>query len=192
MKMIGLAATVSVMGLIVVGLGVAAASTIDSSTMYFRGDFVSDASGGLTGTIPMTAGNYYIPGDPGESIWDQGGSDVYAKEGGSAYHGGTAPSPMSGTLTWHGDGTAAETDMGHNVGTNHGGGVRAQAGDGDWGWGVNVVALEYPGFDVVVVQSGSYDVSMGPHRPEPTTITRLVLGGPGLLICATARRGRRR
>ena len=61
------------------------ANDVASSTMHFYGP-LSDAGGGVyTGTIPMTAGEYYVVGGPGESIWDQGGFDIYAKEGGVAY-----------------------------------------------------------------------------------------------------------
>ncbi len=72
------------------------ANTIESSTMWFHevygGELIATLNGsnvvGWTGTIPMTVGEYYVPGGSGESIWDQGGFDVYAKEGAYAYYTG--------------------------------------------------------------------------------------------------------
>ena len=95
------------------------ANTIASSTMHFEGA-LTDAGGGVyTGTIPMTAGEYYVPGGPGEAISTGGGFDVYAKEGGCAYVQG-----YYGTGEWNCQGidTAA-------VGSNH----DAYPEGGPWG-----------------------------------------------------------
>jgi len=67
------------------------ANTIDSSTMHFEGTLTDNGDGKYTGTIAMTAGEYYVTGGPGESIWDQGGFDVYAQAGGTAYVEGMDP-----------------------------------------------------------------------------------------------------
>jgi len=69
----------------------ASPNSVESSTMHFEGTLTDEGGGVYTGTIPMTAGEYYVPGGPGESIWDQGGFDVYAKEGGTAYVEGMDP-----------------------------------------------------------------------------------------------------
>jgi hypothetical protein len=60
------------------------ANTIASSTMVFEGS-LTEISGVFTGTINMTAGNYYVEGGGGASISTGGGFDIYAKEGGTAY-----------------------------------------------------------------------------------------------------------
>jgi len=216
------------------GLAITAmANSVASSTMHFEGS-LTDAGGGVyTGTIPATAGEYYVPGGPGEAIWNQGGFDVYAKAGACAYvqgfygtgawncagpdtavvpsnhdayaQGGpwgawydpdvadwvyyaleltadhwylrytpTNESPMSGLMTWNGDGTgyAYETDLGTQLGGHggsaaHGGGP--QAWDVDWGWGVEVVPLELPGFGVVVTPlgGGTYKVTLPPASAPP-------------------------
>jgi len=65
--------------------GTAWANDVPSSTMYFHGELTDEGGDVYTGTIGMTAGTYYMPGGPGEGTWDQGGFDVYAKQGGMAY-----------------------------------------------------------------------------------------------------------
>jgi len=77
-------------------------------------------------------------------------------------------------MIWNGDGTgyAAETDLGTQDGSHdgsavHGGG--AQAWDWDCGWGVEVVPLQYLGFQVVVTDSSaSYEVTLTPATYEGT------------------------
>jgi parallel beta-helix repeat protein len=87
--------------------------TVESSTMIFEGD-LTDAGGGVyTGNISMTEGEYYVPGGPGEGIWDEGGFDVYAKEGGCAYSDG-----YYGTGDWNCDGTDTYI-VGYYTGTDH-------------------------------------------------------------------------
>ncbi len=82
-------------------------------------------------------------------------------------------SPMSGSLTWNGDGTgyAKETDLGtqfggHGGSSAHGGGARAW--DADWFWGIEVVPLQYPGFDIQVEDLGgdTYHVTMTPAQED--------------------------
>lgn len=85
----------------------AGANTTTSSTMWFHEDtdypaLTEDFVGGVvvyTGIVNMTAGNYYVPGGQGESIYTGGGFDVYAKEGGEAYVQG-----YYGTGAWNGPG----------------------------------------------------------------------------------------
>ena len=70
----------------------ALANSVASSTMHFHGDLTDQGGGVYTGTMPMTAGSYYNTGGPG-CVGGQtpdggpcnGGFDVYAKEGGTAY-----------------------------------------------------------------------------------------------------------
>jgi hypothetical protein len=79
-----------VAGLVAIA-GTAIANTTASSTMWFHEDtqpldyHFDQGFTTYTGTVPMTAGHYYVPGGPGETIWDQGGFDVYAKKGATAY-----------------------------------------------------------------------------------------------------------
>jgi len=69
----------------------AMANDAPSSTMVFEGDLTDQGGGVYTGTIDMTEGEYYVPGGPGEGIYTDGGFDVYAKEGGTAYVQGMTP-----------------------------------------------------------------------------------------------------
>ena len=93
----------------------------------------------------------------------------------------TWESPMSGTMDW-GTMYATESDLGtqdrpqvrsdgnppsplhggHGGSAAHGGG--AQAWDWDCGWGVEVIPLAFPGFDVAITDlgGGSYTVTMTP------------------------------
>lgn len=89
----------------------------------------------------------------------------------------TSESPMSGNLTWYGGGTAyaAETDLGTQDGS-HGGsaaqGGGAQAWDWDCGWGIEVIPLQYPGFDVTVTGSSpNYQVTLTPAGAGSTALT---------------------
>jgi len=75
---------VVVVGLLAVA-GMSYANTVASSTMYFQGTLTDDGSGGYTGTLPAQPGYYYVSGGPGAGIATNGGFDVYAKEGGTAY-----------------------------------------------------------------------------------------------------------
>ncbi|MCP4550244.1 MAG: hypothetical protein GY835_27600 [bacterium] len=62
------------------------ANTIGSGTMEFEG-ILTDAGGGVfTGTIPATAGSWYVPGGGGAGISTAGGFDVYARQGATAYY----------------------------------------------------------------------------------------------------------
>lgn len=63
----------------------ALANDVSSSTMHFEGDLTYAGGGVYTGTIAMTAGEYYVIGGGGEEISTTGGFDVYAKWGGCAY-----------------------------------------------------------------------------------------------------------
>jgi len=92
--------------------------------------------------------------------------------------------PMSGVIVWRGNGKgyAYETDVGAyltGTGTPEISGGAATKGGGsacwdmDWSWGSEVVPLEYPGFEVEVTGTGSYQVTMTPARargPIPLTI----------------------
>jgi hypothetical protein len=213
------------------------ANTVDSSTMVFQGSLNYQTGGGYTGTIDMTAGNYYVSGGDGEGISVAGGFDLYAKEGGTAYvscysptsvvissdhdaynetgawgqwfdpdcedwgayslqlttdhwylrYTSTGESPMSGTMNWL-TGFAAETDLGTQDGLPdgtegsavHGGG--GGAWDWDCGWGIEVIPLELPGFQVNVTPLGTnyFQVTLTPV-PEPATICLLGLGALSLI-----------
>lgn len=97
----------------------------------------------------------------------------------------TGESPMSGVMNWASM-IATESDLGTQDGA-HGGSAAQGGGAGAWdwdcGWGVEVVPLELPGFEVTVIGIGgsSYAVSMTPTIPEPATISLLGLGGLALL-----------
>lgn len=77
------------------------ANTTESSTIWFgnEGDgtnYLNDGGSGgsyLQGTIAAHPGYYYIPGGPGENAADggNGGFDVYAKNGATAYVSGYSP-----------------------------------------------------------------------------------------------------
>jgi len=57
-----------------------------SSTMVFQGTVEWDPFfHAWSGTLNATAENYYVPGGPGAGISTQGGFDIYAKDGGTAY-----------------------------------------------------------------------------------------------------------
>ncbi len=108
-------------------------------------------------------GSWY---DPDCADWEQYSLELTADHWYLRYT-PTGESPMSGVMTWYGDGTgyAAETDLGtqdggHDGSAAHGGG--AQAWDWDCGWGVEVIPLELPGFYVEVSPTGSYDVTLTP------------------------------
>lgn len=105
----------------------------------------------------------------------------------TAYWGSVKPPmgvPMSGTIVLHGNGKgyAYETDVGAYLkGTGTGeipGGAATRGGgsscwDMDWSWGSEVVPLEYPGFEIEVTGTGSYQVTMTParaHGPIPITV----------------------
>lgn len=85
----------AVAGLLLIA-NIASANTTASSTMWFQEPALGTLSWhevggsgsgiwGCTGIVPMTQGYYYVPGGPGASTWDQGGFDVYAKDGATAY-----------------------------------------------------------------------------------------------------------
>jgi len=89
----------AVAGLVLIA-NIASANTTASSTMWFHEDLAYDpledhwlggSVVGYTGIINMTAGKYYVPGGPGASISTDGGFDVYAREGGTAYVQGMDP-----------------------------------------------------------------------------------------------------
>ena len=86
----------------------------------------------------------------------------------------TGESPMSGTLTWNGNGSgyAAETDPG-TVKVDHGGTstdpseyTAGSAQEWGWhcGWGEERIPLQFPGFHVVVTDLGgdTYEVTLMP------------------------------
>jgi hypothetical protein len=88
----------------------------------------------------------------------------------------TGESPMSGEMTWNGDGTgyACETDNGTSDEIAHGGngpgtppyGVNPIGGpkawDWDCGWGAEVIPLELPGFSVQVTTGTPDQVTLTP------------------------------
>jgi len=61
------------------------ANSIDSATLVFNGTLTDNGNGTFTGTIPMTAGQYYVTGGAGQAISVAGGFDVYARAGDCAY-----------------------------------------------------------------------------------------------------------
>ncbi|MBM4017111.1 MAG: PEP-CTERM sorting domain-containing protein [Planctomycetes bacterium] len=71
--------------------GRAGANTVESSTLWFVGTLTPEAGGGYSGTIDMASGKYYNPGGGGAGIWTDGGFDVYARQGGTAYVQGMTP-----------------------------------------------------------------------------------------------------
>ena len=87
----------------------------------------------------------------------------------------TSESPMSGVMNWSIT-YAAETDLGTQDGA-HGGsatqGGGAQAWDWDCGWGVEVIPLELPGFEVNVqdLTGGNYHVTLTPAVGPVTNLT---------------------
>ncbi|MBN2023938.1 MAG: hypothetical protein JW809_14235 [Pirellulales bacterium] len=81
------------------GPAAAAINTPASSTMVFEGALtLGGGGGGYVGTINAVAGTYYMPGGPGapggvnpDGTTANGGWDVYAKTGGTAYVSGYTP-----------------------------------------------------------------------------------------------------
>ncbi len=63
------------------------ANSVASSTMVFQGTLIDNGDGTYSGTIPMTAGDYYVTGGGGEAISTSGGFDVFAREGATACYG---------------------------------------------------------------------------------------------------------
>ncbi len=61
-------------------------NSIASSTMVFEGLLTDNGNGTYSGTLQMQPGYYYVPGGPGAAIYTNGGFDIFAKEGGSAYY----------------------------------------------------------------------------------------------------------
>ena len=101
--------------------------------------------------------------------------------------------PMSGTMNWS-TLVATESDFGTITGSiasddpvDYGGG--AAAWDWEMSWGIEVIPLEYPGFDVSMndLGGGNFEVALTP-TPEPATMSLLALGGLAVL----KRRRRRR
>ena len=89
--------------------------------------------------------------------------------------------PMSGTMHW-GTMYAEETDVGAylpGTGTAESAGLAETEGGGagywdmDWSWGSEAVPLEYPGFDVSIVDlgSGDYRVTFTPAEGPVKNIT---------------------
>lgn len=116
--------------------------------------------------------------DPDCADWDKYELDIRSNHWYLRYA-PTDESPMSGTMDWT-NMYAAETDLGTQLGGHdgsavHGGG--AQAWDWDCGWGVEVIPLEFPGFDVTIedLGGGNYRVTMTPTPPpeEVPAITPL-------------------
>ena len=97
----------------------------------------------------------------------------------------TNESPMSGTMDWV-NMYAAETDLGTQLG-GHGGsaakGGGPQAWDVDWGWGVEVIPLEFPGFHVAVedIGSGNYRVTLTPAPGPVEEIRSKAITGSGTM-----------
>jgi len=73
-----------VIGCLILTASFANANSIESSTMHFEGVLEDFGDGVYVGTIPMTAGEYYVSGGGGQLIYDQGGFDVYAEQGACA------------------------------------------------------------------------------------------------------------
>lgn len=94
--------------------------------------------------------------------------------------------PMSGTISWHGDGTgyATETDTGAYFGSyavsgNLGGaaanGGGPQAWDMDWEWGSEAIPLQYPGYTIEVTDlgGGNYHVTLTPSGNSVSVTTNI-------------------
>ena len=113
------------------------------------------SEGGLWGT-------WY---NPDVADWDQYSLQLTANHWYLRYS--TGESPMSGTMDWA-TLFAAETDVGTDITTSHGGsaahGGGAQAWDVDWGWGVEVIPLQFPGFQVAIMDlgGGQYRMALVP------------------------------
>lgn len=103
--------------------------------------------------------------DPDHADWSQYSLELTAGHWHLRYT-ATGESPMSGPMNW-GAGYAEESDLGtqdgvHGGSAAHGGGARAW--DWDCGWGVEVIPLEQPGFDVTFTPTGQdgFQVIMSP------------------------------
>ena len=79
---------ICIIGCLILIASLANANSIESSTMHFKGDLVDLGDGVYVGTIPMTEGEYYVPGGGGQEIHDQGGFDIYAEQNACAMVGG--------------------------------------------------------------------------------------------------------
>jgi hypothetical protein len=121
-------------------------------------------------------GSWY---DPDCADWDQYSLELTEDHWYLRYT-ATGESPMSGELTWFGDGTAyaAETDPGTNHDamditdpTQYSSGS-AQEWGWNCGWGAERIPLQYPGFDLVVGGgAGNYTVTMTPAAAGSTQLT---------------------
>jgi len=69
-----------IIGCLILTASFANANSIVSSTMHFEGVLKDLGDGVYEGTIPMTVGEYYVPGGGGAQISEKGGFDVYAEQ----------------------------------------------------------------------------------------------------------------
>jgi hypothetical protein len=151
---------------------------------------------GVSGTIGSNHDAYSAGGvwgswyDPDCADWCQWSLELTADHWYLRYT-ATNESPMSGVMTWYGDGTgyAAETDLGtqdggHDGSAAHGGG--AQAWDWDCGWGVEVIPLQLRGFHLTVTIGGSPDdVELDPSDPvgwETYAVNKLTVMAPWIAL----------
>jgi len=61
------------------------ANSVDSSTIVFQGTLTDNGNGSYTGTIPATAGQYYVTGGGGAAISTAGGFDIFARLAAGSY-----------------------------------------------------------------------------------------------------------
>jgi hypothetical protein len=138
---------------------------------------------------------YPEPGGPWGSWYNPDVADwntyslTFTEDSWSLNYTPTGESPMSGSMSWASM-YAVETDLGtqdggHDGSAAHGGG--AAAWDWDCGWGVEVVPLQHPGFEVGIAPLGGgpeadlYEVFLQPSAvPEPGTILLLGVAALGL------------
>ncbi|UCD75326.1 MAG: hypothetical protein JSV91_00105 [Phycisphaerales bacterium] len=116
------------------------ANTAASGTMEFEGE-LSAKGPALTGTIPMTAGSYYVAGGDGEHISTGGGFDVLAQEGGVAYVQG-----YYGTGWWNDNYPPGDNDT-FVIGPRHDA-YPSQQGGGPWGSWYDPDCADYGMFEL--------------------------------------------
>lgn len=124
-------------------------NTVESSAMHFEGDLDESRTGVYVGTIDMTMGEYYVTGGPGELIWDQGGFDVFALQGGAAFVQG-----YYGTGDWNVGGETDTYQIGY-LGEAHDGYPSATNG-GPWGSWYDPDVADYYNYQLTLTETNWY------------------------------------